>query len=41
MPWVGEGFDGVGMDFDEIRFLQTLFDVRPFPDESFFQRGAP
>ena len=30
MPWVGERFDGVGMDFDEVRFLQTLFDVRPF-----------
>jgi hypothetical protein len=32
---VGEGLDGVGMYFDEIRFLQALFDVRPHLDEPF------
>ena len=41
MPWVGEGLDGVGMYFDEIRFLQALFDVRPHLDERFFKHCAP
>jgi hypothetical protein len=40
MPWVSEGFDGGGVDFDEVRIVQSLFDIRPPLGEPFFKLCA-